>query len=109
MSGTRTQRDHAWLTRLAQLFDVTRGERDDAGTHARVEELILGGPRRYTLNELLVQTGMDLELAGRLWRSMGSPRSMETQRSSPMATAMRFGCSNNCAPRGSYRPTSRRR
>ncbi|MDQ2707982.1 MAG: hypothetical protein M3Z25_10255 [Actinomycetota bacterium] len=71
MSGTRTQRDHAWLIRLAQLFDVTRGERDDAGTHARVEELILGGPRRYTLNELLVQTGMDPELAGRRWRSMG--------------------------------------
>lgn len=74
MSDTGTERDHAWLTRLARLFDVARDETDTgdgAVGHRRVEELILGGPRRYTLDELLATTGMDPELAARLWRSMG--------------------------------------
>ena len=71
MSDSNTERDHAWLTRLARLFDVARGETDDDVPHGRVEELILGGPRRYTLDELLAKTAMDPELAARLWRSMG--------------------------------------
>jgi adenylate cyclase len=74
MSDTNTERDHAWLTRLARLFDVGRDETDGSdgiAPHGRVEELILGGPRRYTLDQLLAKTGMDPELAARLWRSMG--------------------------------------
>lgn len=75
MSDTNTERDHAWLTRLARLFDVARDDTDDAppegAPQGRVEELILGGPRRYTLDELLAKTEMDPELAARLWRSMG--------------------------------------
>ena len=74
MSDTNTERDHAWLTRLARLFDVARDEgesSDSAAPQGRIEELILGGPRRYTLDELLAKTEMDPDLAARLWRSMG--------------------------------------
>jgi adenylate cyclase len=53
------------------LFDITRADSDELRTHARVEELVLGGPRRYTQTELLAKTGMDPDIAARLWRSMG--------------------------------------
>jgi adenylate cyclase len=76
MSDAGTEHDHAWLTRLtrlARLFEAAKHETDGDGevTDGRVEELILGGPRRYTLDGLLAGTGMDPDLAARLWRSMG--------------------------------------
>lgn len=62
------ERVRAWLARLAKLF--TRGSTEAPGGRP-VEELILGGPRRYTWTQLLAETGMDPRVAAQLWRSMG--------------------------------------
>ncbi|MGQ0479867.1 MAG: adenylate/guanylate cyclase domain-containing protein [Pseudonocardia sp.] len=64
-------REPHWLARLTRLLDLGRLDAGDGASDTRVEELILGGPRRYTRAELLEQTGMDPDLAARLWRSMG--------------------------------------
>ncbi len=64
-------REPHWLARLIRLLDLGRPDAEDDPSDTRVEELILGGPRRYTRAELLEQTGMDPDLATRLWRSMG--------------------------------------
>jgi adenylate cyclase len=37
----------------------------------RIEEIILGGPRKYTGQELLAQAGVDSERGARLWQSLG--------------------------------------
>ncbi len=61
----------AWLVRLARMFEALRPHPDELKRREEVEERILGGPRTYTLGELLGETGMDTETATRLWRSMG--------------------------------------
>lgn len=64
----------SWLTRLVRLFEAGhegRPEISQGTLHQQVEELILGGPRRYTRDELLDTTGMQRTPATRLWRSMG--------------------------------------
>jgi adenylate cyclase len=58
----------AWLARLAKLFALGRTDSQD---DRPIEELILGGRRRYTWAELIAETHMDPQLAARLWRSMG--------------------------------------
>jgi len=57
-----------WLARVAKAFV---GEDDAEVGDPPVEELLLGGPRRYTRNELLARSSVDGELVVRLWRSMG--------------------------------------
>jgi adenylate cyclase len=37
----------------------------------RIEEIILGGPRKYTGEELLAQAGVERERGARLWQSLG--------------------------------------
>jgi adenylate cyclase len=66
--------DRSWLAGVARLIGGARGEADSDDQDARyrrVEELILGGPRRYTRMQLIAETGMPRELAVRLWRSLG--------------------------------------
>lgn len=57
-----------WLTRLARAF---AGEDGTGVGQPSVEELLLGGPRRYTRAELIAESSVDRELVVRLWRSMG--------------------------------------
>jgi adenylate cyclase len=64
----------SWLDGVAQALEIGRAEADGGDRDARyrrVEELILGGPRRYTRTQLIAETGMPRELAVRLWRSLG--------------------------------------
>jgi adenylate cyclase len=57
-----------WLARLAKAFAAE----DGAGvSHPSVEELLLGGPRRYSRAELLAGSTLDRDLVVRIWRSMG--------------------------------------
>jgi adenylate cyclase len=62
------ERMQALLARLAKLLALGRSDGHD---DRPIEELILGGPRRYTWPELLAETGTDRQFAARLWRSMG--------------------------------------
>lgn len=78
MTEGGAERDRVWLDSLAQLFgfgrrstDVEPDAEDTSALYRRVEELILGGPRRYTRHELVKGTGYSLEQATRLWRAMG--------------------------------------
>jgi adenylate cyclase len=67
-------RERVWLGRFTRLFDLgtTPEERtDEDAQHRRVEELIMGGPRRYTRAQLLDESGMDRDLMIQLWRSLG--------------------------------------
>jgi adenylate cyclase len=57
-----------WLARLAKLFALGRSDSHD---DRPIEELILGGRRRYTWVELMAETRMEPVMAARLWRSMG--------------------------------------
>lgn len=59
----------SWLARLGRLF--APGGRDSCDDDRPIEELILGGRRRYTWAEMVAETHMDPALAARLWRSMG--------------------------------------
>lgn len=68
LSAGQPERMRAWLVRLAKLFAIGSSE---APEHRPVEELILGGPRRYTWTQLLAETGMAPQVATQLWRSMG--------------------------------------
>lgn len=61
----------AWLVRLARMFGALRPEHDELAQRDEVERRILGGPRKYNLEQLLSETGMDPDTATRLWRSMG--------------------------------------
>ncbi|HZZ46123.1 MAG TPA: adenylate/guanylate cyclase domain-containing protein [Pseudonocardia sp.] len=66
--------DRAWFVRFARfLAGSSRADvREDAPElQRRIEELLLGGPRRYSRNELTQITGMDRDVATRLWRSLG--------------------------------------
>lgn len=53
------------------MFEALRPNPDERKRRDEVEERILGGPRRYNLEQVLGGTGMDPEVATRLWRSMG--------------------------------------
>jgi adenylate cyclase len=67
-------RERVWLGRFARLFDLRGTPEELAGEdvqYRRVEELIMGGPRRYTRNQLLEESGMDPEMMVQLWRSLG--------------------------------------
>jgi adenylate cyclase len=67
-AADQQDRPRAWLSRLAKLLVLGKSD----GPHDRpIEELILGGPRRYTWADLMAETRMDPQLAARLWRSMG--------------------------------------
>ncbi|WP_064745253.1 adenylate/guanylate cyclase domain-containing protein [Pseudonocardia acaciae] len=63
--------DGGWLGGIARLFGIGGRAEDRDELYRRVEELILGGPRRYTRTQLIADTGMSRELAARLWRSLG--------------------------------------
>jgi adenylate cyclase len=61
-----------WPGRLARLFergDADEHEGDDE--YRRIEELLLGGPRRYTRDELLGEHDLEPERVTALWRSLG--------------------------------------
>lgn len=67
------ERGSSWIARLGGLFALG-GSGDGSGDgrgDRPIEELILGGRRRYTWAEILAETGMEPRLASRLWRSMG--------------------------------------
>jgi len=67
-------RERVWLGRFARLFDLGATAEQEGGEdvqYRRVEELIMGGPRRYTRNQLLEESGMDPEMMVQLWRSLG--------------------------------------
>jgi adenylate cyclase len=68
LSAQQQDRARAWLPRLGRLFALGGRRSGDARP---VEELILGGSRRYTWTQLLDETGMSAELAVQLWRGMG--------------------------------------
>jgi adenylate cyclase len=68
LAADQQKRVRAWLARLAKLFALGRSDDHD---DRPIEELILGGRRRYTWTELMTETRMDPPLAARLWRSMG--------------------------------------
>lgn len=59
-------------TRVSEL-----GELDLADMQRQLEEQLLGGPRRWTRDELAERTGVDLERARRLWIAMGFAESNE--------------------------------
>lgn len=64
----------AWLRRLARVFGAGSPASKPADQHIRyheVEEVILGGPRRYTRGQLIAGTELSAERAVRLWRSLG--------------------------------------
>jgi len=68
LSGDQHERTGGWLARLGKLFALGRRDgRDDRP----IEELILGGPRRYTRAELLAESGLEPQLVTRLWNAMG--------------------------------------
>jgi len=67
-------RERVWLGRLGRLLDLGTSpevRQDDDARHRQFEELILGGPRRYTRAQLLAESGMDPDLMIQLWRSLG--------------------------------------
>jgi adenylate cyclase len=67
-------RERVWLGRLGRLLDLGASpevRQDDDARHRQFEELILGGPRRYTRAQLLAESGMDPDLMIQLWRSLG--------------------------------------
>jgi adenylate cyclase len=66
--------DRAWFVRFARFLAGSgriHGSEDAPELQRRIEELILGGPRRYSRNQLTEISGMDREVATRLWRSLG--------------------------------------
>lgn len=71
MSENGTGREPVWLTRLSRMFEALRPNVDKVERRQETEERILGGPRRYNLEQLVAETGMEAESATRLWRSMG--------------------------------------
>lgn len=50
---------------------MTRTVTDDGTQAARIEERLLGGPRRHTRDEAAASAGVSIEYARRLWRAMG--------------------------------------
>ena len=46
---------------------------DEAEAVVRLEEVLLGGPRRYTRLEVSERTGVPTEVGQRLWRALGFP------------------------------------
>jgi adenylate cyclase len=68
LSGDQHERAGGWLAWLGKRFVL--GGRDGQEDRS-VEELILGGPRRYTRRELLAESGLEPQLVTRLWNSMG--------------------------------------
>src|SRR3954466_9259575 len=50
---------------------MTQGAAGSAETTERLEEILLGGPRKYTRVELAERSGVPLEFSRRLWRAMG--------------------------------------
>ena len=46
---------------------------DDALAGPPLEEIVLGGPRRWTRAETTSRTGVPVDIARRLWRAMGFP------------------------------------
>src|SRR3954463_8454176 len=50
---------------------MTQGAAGPADTTERLEEILLGGPRKYTRVELAERSGVPLEFSRRLWRAMG--------------------------------------
>src|SRR5690606_27125703 len=48
-------------------------------TAARLDEAILGGPRRYTLAELVAGTGLSREFIENYWRWLGLPVTHPTE------------------------------
>ncbi|MCE0763000.1 adenylate/guanylate cyclase domain-containing protein [Pseudonocardia kujensis] len=67
-----------WLEDLGSFLDAAaRGERrrlaESAPLVGALEEMILGGPRRYTRAEVLERAGVPEEEGLRLWRSLGFP------------------------------------
>src|SRR3954469_8933289 len=50
---------------------MTQGAAGSAETSERLEEILLGGPRRYTRIELAEKSGVPLAFSRRLWRAMG--------------------------------------
>src|SRR3954471_13532575 len=43
----------------------------DGDTTEQLEEILLGGPRKYTRLELAEKSGVPLDFSRRLWRAMG--------------------------------------
>lgn len=56
----------------------SRGEIQEIGD--TVEAVILGGPRKYTSDEVVALVGIDRERALRIWRSMGFPDTADDDR-----------------------------
>jgi adenylate cyclase len=52
----------------------------DADLSERLEEILLGGPRKYTRLELSEKSGVPLEFSRRLWRAMGFADVADDQR-----------------------------
>src|SRR4051794_35785112 len=44
---------------------------DGSSTTEELEEILLGGPRKYTRVELAAKSGVPLDFSRRLWRAMG--------------------------------------
>jgi len=67
-------REPIWRAKFARLFDfggpapAPDGEGDTQ--FRRVEELIMGGPRRYTRAQLIAESGLDRDEAVAMWRSL---------------------------------------
>jgi len=67
-------RERVWLGRFARLFALGGSAEEHDGEDAqyrRVEELIMGGPRRYSRSQLVAEIDMDRDALTTLWRSLG--------------------------------------
>ena len=53
---------------------------DDGDTTEQLEDILLGGPRKYTRVELAEKSGVPLDFSRRLWRAMGFADVADTER-----------------------------
>ncbi|HEY4004376.1 MAG TPA: adenylate/guanylate cyclase domain-containing protein [Pseudonocardia sp.] len=62
-----------WRARLGRLLPggSSGDENGDADIQQRLEELLLGGSRRYSRAQLIEQASVDADLTKRIWRSLG--------------------------------------
>jgi len=68
-------REPVWRAKFARLFDfggpAAAPDGEDDAQYRLIEELIMGGPRRYTRAQLIAESGLERDEAVAMWRSLG--------------------------------------